>query len=85
MQIDSGPYGLVWGVTKSYNVYCRVGITVRNSKGSGWHRVKGKLKYVSVGQFGTWGVNSRNYIYYRYGVSRVRPYGKTDLYYNLLK
>ena len=75
MQIDSGPFGIVRGVNKANQIWCRTGIAWKNPKGRGWRRVPGGLKYVSVGEFGAWGVNKHDYIYFRYGVSRRRPQG----------
>ena len=76
MQIDSGTFGIVWGVNRHHYIYCRTGVTWRNPKGRGWRHVGGRLKYVSVGQFGVWGVNKHDQIFFRYGVSRHRPQGK---------
>ena len=73
MQIDSGPFGLVWGVNRHHQIWCRTGISWKRPQGSGWHRVPGGLKYVSVGQFGAWGVNRKNQIYFRYRVLRGIP------------
>ena len=75
MQIDSGPFGHVWGINRHHQIWCRTGITWKNPKGRGWRRVPGGLKSVSVGEFGAWGVNRRNYIYFRYGINRRRPQG----------
>jgi hypothetical protein len=38
-------------------------------------RVSGKLKYISCGEYGHWGVNKANLIYFREGVSRSNPVG----------
>ena len=78
-QIDSGPFGIVWGINRHHNIYCRIGITWRNPKGRGWRHVGGKLKYASAGEFGIWGVNRYNNIYFRYGVTRRRPQGKENI------
>ena len=77
-QIDSGPFGFVWGVSKYYKIYYRTGITWKNPRGSGWRHVKGNLKYVSVGAFGPWGVDRYNKIWFRYGVSRSRLQGSAN-------
>ena len=61
MQIDSGPFGIVWGVNRNHQIYCRTGITAKNPRGRGW--------------LGCWGVNKNHQIFYRYGVSRRRPQG----------
>ena len=74
-QIDSGPPGIVCGVNRNDNIYCRRGITRLRPGGSGWTRVSGGLKYISCGAFGHWGVNKNNYIYFRYGVTSGRPQG----------
>ena len=76
MQIDSGPFGVVYGVSKLHRIWYRTGITWYNPKGSGWVRVQGSLKYISVGQFGAWGVTNQNAIYFRYGITRSKPQGK---------
>ena len=68
-QIDSGPPGIVCGVNKHDNIYCRRGISPSKRYGTSWVNVPGKLKYISCGALGHWGVNKNNYIYYRYGVT----------------
>ena len=74
-QIDSGPRGIVCGVNKYDNIYCRTQITSRSKRGRRWVRIPGKLKYISCGEFGHWGVNKANQIYFREGVSRSNPAG----------
>ena len=81
MQIDSGLFGLVWGVNRRHYIYCCTGISRRNPKGTGWRHFGGRLTYVSVGQFGSWGVNRAHQIFFRYGVSRRRPQGNYILDY----
>ena len=76
MQIDSGPFGHVWGVNRRHQIWCRIGISWKNPKGRRWRRVPGGLKHVSFGQFGPWGVNSHNHIWFRQGVTRRNPAGK---------
>ena len=75
MQIDSGPFGFVWGVSKSQRIYYRTGISWKNPKGSKWRKIGGDLKYISVGEFGPWGVNRYNKIWFRYGMTRGRRQG----------
>ena len=79
MQIDSGPFGFVYGVSKYYKVYYCTAITWKNPKGSKWRRVSGSLKYVSVGEFGPWGVDRYNKVWFRYGMSLARPQGNENL------
>ena len=79
MQIDSGPFGIVWGVNRRQIVFCRTGITWRNPKGSGWCRIGGKLKYISCGELGCWGVSRNRHIVFRNGVSRRKPQGEIGL------
>lgn len=69
-QIDSGPRGIVCGVTTSQTIYCRTQITHSALTGRGWTRVSGRLKYISCGDYGYWGVSRQNNIYFREGVSR---------------
>ena len=75
IQIDSGPFGFVWGVSRSQRIYYRTGISWKNPKGSKWRKIGGDLKYISVGEFGPWGVNRYNKIWFRHGMSRGRPQG----------
>ena len=75
MQIDSGPFGMVYGVNSGRYIFCRTGITWKNPKGSKWRHVPGRLKYVSAGLLGLWGVTYHNYVYFRFGVSRRNPQG----------
>lgn len=74
-QIDSGPPGIVCGVNKNDDIFCRKGISPSQRGGTGWIRVPGKLKYISCGALGHWGVNKANNIYYRYGVTAGKPQG----------
>ena len=74
-QIDSGPRGIVCGVNKYDNIYCRLQVSSRCRQGRRWVRVPGKLKYISCGDYGHWGVNKANDIYFREGVSRSNPGG----------
>ena len=46
-------------------------LNTRNS----WKHIGGKLKHVSVGSSGVWGVNSGDNIYYRKGVTLSNPAG----------
>lgn len=75
MQIDSGMYGVVWGVNRLHMIYCRYGITWKKPEGTKWIRVPGKLKYVSGGEFGIWGVTKGGYIFFRYGSRWKKPQG----------
>ena len=74
-QIDSGPYGVVYGVNKNNDIFCRTGISNYNPKGTGWQHIGGKLKYISCGDVGCWGVNAKDQIFFRKGVSPTRPTG----------
>ena len=83
-QTDSGPWGNVWGVNPLNQIWCRVGITWNNPQGKGWRRLPGKLKYVSVGEFGPWGVNKFDNIFFRYGVSSATLQGtKMEIHSNM--
>lgn len=74
-QIDSGPAGVVYGVTKDHKIFVREGILPSLPMGTMWRRVPGRLKYASCGLFGCWGVNRKNHVYFRIGVNAVRPGG----------
>ena len=76
IQIDSGPCGIVYGVNRHHQIFCRTGISLRQPKGTGWVRVPGALKYVSCGVYGCWGVNRANQIWFRYGVNPNRCAGQ---------
>ena len=74
-QIDSGPYGIVYGVTKEHRIYCRSGISSTKPIGTSWTLVPGALKYVSCGPFGCWGVNNNDHIYFREGITPTKRQG----------
>ena len=78
IQIDSGRFGFVFGISKNLKIYYRTGITWKNPKGNGWRRIGGSLRYVSVGELGAWGVDRHNRIWFRYGMSRGRPQGNSN-------
>ena len=77
IQIDSGPFGIVYGVNKNNMIYCRKGITRNNHIGTRWAQVTsyGRLKYVSCGLYGCWGVNRADQIWFRGGVTRTKCEG----------
>jgi hypothetical protein len=67
-QIDSGPKGIVCGVSSIDEVFCRTGITDGTPEGSAWIKLDGSLKYISCGEFGHWGVNKNNQVFFRGGI-----------------
>ena len=67
-QIDSGPKGIVCGVSSIDEVFCRTGITDATPEGSAWMKLDGSLKYISCGEFGHWGVNKNNQVFFREGI-----------------
>jgi hypothetical protein len=69
IQIDSGPPGIVYGVNRHHQIYCRKGISPSKPYGTQWLRVPGALKYVSCGVYGCWGVNNAEQIWFRKGVN----------------
>ena len=70
MQIDSGPKGIVYGVNRKNEVYCRHGITASNPSGTVWRRAAaGLLEYVSCGIYGCWGVNTNNQVWFLGGLT----------------
>ena len=50
-------------------MYLFLGIDSGRPEGANWKHVPGKLKYISCGALGCWGVNSIDDIYYLSGVS----------------
>lgn len=60
MQIDSGPNGVVCGVTKGFEIFCRAGITEVQPVGLKWVKISGQLKYISCGAYGYWGISENN-------------------------
>ena len=67
-QIDSGPEGIVIGVTENHEVYRRAGISNTNYIGKEWVKIDGSLTHVSCGRSGCWGVDSTEHVYYIDGV-----------------
>ena len=67
-QIDSGPKGIVCGVNSVDQVFCRTGITDATLEGSSWIALDGSLKYISCGEYGHWGVNKDNLVFFREGI-----------------
>jgi hypothetical protein len=67
-QIDSGPVGIVLGVTESNEVYQRSGVINSNRVGKKWVKIDARLSYVSCGALGCWGVDSTGHVYYIEGV-----------------
>jgi tectonin beta-propeller repeat-containing protein 1 len=56
VQIDVSGKGRVCVVTKNNLILCRGGVNTLNPKGFGWHTKVGKLKKVSCGGLGCWGI-----------------------------
>ena len=75
-QIDSGPFGIVYGVNKSNEIFCVRGITKANPMGMGLTLIGGyKFKYVSCGQYGCWAINLDNSLSFRTGVTATNCVG----------
>ena len=79
IQIDSGPYGVVYGINSGHMVFYRAGITDSNPKGTSWTIVPGTLNYISCGIYNCWGVNA-NTVFVRTEVSRQTPAGKMNVF-----
>jgi hypothetical protein len=70
VQIDVGPRDVVWGVAQEWLIY-----VMPNNDGK-WQRVHdGRLRHVSYGESGVWGVNIEGKIFYREGVTSTTPAG----------
>ena len=46
-----------------------------NPIGDGWIKIDGKLKQISSGEYGVWGVNANDEIFYRKGVNNYNLKG----------
>lgn len=68
-QVDVNGENLAWGVNSNDHIWLNTG-----PRGS-WIKTDGRLKHVSVGGAGVWGVNRDDFIYYREGVSSHNPSG----------
>ena len=64
MQIDSRPKGVVCGVKKAMEMYCRFDITDALAIGTSWEKIADSLKYIFCEAYGYWGVNQNNEIYF---------------------
>ena len=71
VQIDSGPFGIVYGVDNDDKIYCRDGIIRSNPTGTRWIQVTsyGRKKYMSCGPKRCWGINKDDKIWLRAGVT----------------
>ena len=58
--LSVGPNGVCWAVDKAETVWRRLGAKDSNVLGTKWQSVTGKLKHISVGQAGIWGVSPKN-------------------------
>jgi uncharacterized protein (AIM24 family) len=63
IQVDVSPAEVVWGVNSDHMIFLKDGTTGK------WRPIPGLLKHVSVGNAGVWGVNEKDQIWYRTGVS----------------
>ena len=53
------------GVNENDEIFYRKGISNYNLNGDSWENISGRLKFISNGIYGIWGVNSDNQIYLR--------------------
>ena len=75
--IDSGPRGIVYGLDRNYQIYCRTGISSDVREGTGWKMLPGLLTYVSCNVLGCYGVDAYNKVWYRHGVNAENCAGST--------
>jgi hypothetical protein len=61
-QVDISPSNVVWGTNSGHLIWLRIG--------TAWIQIGGRLKHVTAGNAGVWGVNSGDQIFYR---ERVTP------------
>jgi len=57
--------GHVWGIDEKMRIWYRKGANSKSILGTTWKSISGKLKQVSVGHCGVWGINSEQSVYYR--------------------
>lgn len=63
-QLDSGPKSVICGVNNVSYIYYRKYITKSNPTGTGWQKCSGRLDYISCNDYGFWGRNSNNDVYF---------------------
>ena len=71
-QIDHGLTAEVWGVNNDDTIY-----RLKNNIKPGWKLIPGSLKHVSAGEAGIWGVDRYDDVFYRNGVTKRNPSGKS--------
>lgn len=80
-QIDSGPFGIVYGVNQSNEIFCVNGITKISPRGKGLSHVGGyKFKHVSCGLYGCWAIKLDNSLSFRTGVTAINCVGRSWLH-----
>ena len=52
-------------------------MSLSNPKGDGWTKIDGLLKCISVSEYGVWGVNSKDEIFYRNGLNNFDHKGNS--------
>lgn len=66
-QIEAGPSGMVVGTNRVNYIYFRTGTSRRRPTGRYWVRIGGRMKHVSIGCTGMYGVNKKGLIWRYYG------------------
>ena len=59
-QIECGFNGEVWGVNITNEVFYRANVTAATPLGTSWVRVQGKMRHVTVGCDGVYGLDEQN-------------------------
>ena len=64
-QIDSGPLGILCGITTKQTIDCRTGVSLTDPKGNGWSTIifKQNPKHISCGEYGCWVVTTDNKVW----------------------
>ena len=80
-QIDSGLFGIVYGVNVHNDVFCMAGITEAKPSGMEFQYVEigHKFKYVSCGGFGCWAIKPDNSTSFRTAVTAENCMGNSWL------
>lgn len=83
-QLDSGPKSIVCGVNYKSSIYYREGITELNPSGTKWQASSGRLEYISCNDYGFWGRDDRNDVYFTTKMQLKTKYCNTFYVYILM-
>ena len=84
-KIDSGPLGVLCGITVETEIKCRTGVTLTDPKGNGWSPVpfERRPKRISCGEYGCWVLTKSNKVRFSKSSTNARIL-KTHLHSHLM-